>query len=295
MTVFSPLSVLTLVRGRQRHFDHLIAGLRAQVSQPDELVVAYMQDEPPDYPDELPFTVRCVHVEGDALPLAEARNAAAAAAKGEIFAFLDVDCIADRHFVRRAHEACAASQHSVFLPEVRYLPASSGNWVAADGLPDYAKLNSLGERHPAKPSLANISTAPIDDFGELWGLAFILSRATWAATGGMDEAYVGYGGEETDFAERLRSSGAQLNWLGGTICYHQHHTVHKPPLQHFDAIIRNARIFREKWGKWCMDYWLDEFDRRGLVARSDSELEILRKPTPGEIAASEQPADIRFS
>lgn len=295
MTAFNALSVLTLIRGRQPHFDNLVAGLRAQVSQPDELVVAYMQADPPDYPEDLPFAVRCVRVDGEPLPLAKARNVAANAAEGTILAFLDVDCIPDRHFVRRAREVIDLGKKDVFLPEVRYLPATGGKWLARDGMPLYEELERAGERHPAKPNLADCSTAPIDDFGELWGLSFILSHATWEAAGGMDESYIGYGGEETDFAERLRISEAQLNWVGGTICYHQHHTIHKPPLQHFDAIIRNARRFHDRWGRWCMDYWLNDFARRGFVERDGEHLRVIRRPTLGEIAASEQPADVRFS
>ena len=295
MTTFVSVSVLTLIRGRQAHFDHLIAGLRAQVSQPDELVVAHMQPEPPDYPDDLPFSVRFVRVDGDPLPLAKARNSAAKAANGDVLAFLDVDCIADTQFVRRAREACAVDARRVFLPEVRYLPAQHGSWMIDAGVPDYDKLKVHGERHPAKPNLEDCSIAPIDDFGELWGLSFILSRDTWKDAGGMDEAYIGYGAEETDFAERLRTSGAQLYWLGGTICFHQHHTVCKPPLQHFDTIVRNARTFHDRWGRWCMDYWLDDFARRGLVRRSGDELRVLRRPSRSEVAASEQPPHVRFS
>ena len=39
---YRSVSVLTLVRGRQVHLDHLIAGLHAQARMPDELVVAFM-------------------------------------------------------------------------------------------------------------------------------------------------------------------------------------------------------------------------------------------------------------
>ena len=292
---FHSLSVLTLIRGRQTHFDHLIAGLRAQASQPDELVVAHMQPEPPDYPDDLPFIVHCVGVDGDPLPLAKARNCAAQAAHGDILAFLDVDCIPDEQFVRRAREALDETNSRVFLPEVRYLPASTSGWINEYDEPDFKMLAEIGERHPAKLDLTDCSVAPIDNFGELWGLSFILSRETWNAAGGMDESYIGYGGEETDFAQRLRESEAELYWLGGTICYHQHHTVHKPPLQHFDAIIRNARRFHDRWGEWCMDYWLDEFARRGFVERNGDGLRVIRKPTRTEIAGSAQPPDVRFS
>lgn len=293
---YRSISVLTLVRGRQGHLDHLIAGLRTQTRPPDELVVAYMQDEAPRVPDDAPFLVRSIRVEGDALPLARARNRAAAEASGEIFAFLDVDCIPDPHFVQRADEAIAEELGGVYLPEVRYLPAHTEGWLAPDrDEPDFDALDTHGERHPAKPDLSGCAVRPIADFGELWGLAFVLSAENWRKARGMDEDYVGYGAEETDFGRRLDSAGAKLFWLGGTICYHQHHTVHKPPLQHFESIVRNARLFRQRWGEWCMDYWLDDFARRGLIARNDDGIEVLRTPTPGEIADTRQGPEVRFS
>lgn len=263
---------------------------------PDELVIAFMQEDPPDVRQDLPFAVHLVRVAGDPMPLARARNRAAAAASGDVLAFLDVDCIPDRHFVRRAGEAMRVNDNGIFLPEVRYLPACDQNWLEADGRsPDFALLERKGVRHPAKPGLAGCDVAPVDTWGELWGLAFILHARAWKAAGGMDERYEGYGAEETDFARRLEASGAGLFWLGGTICYHQHHPVHKPPLQHFDSIIRNARLYRERWGKWCMDYWLDDFARRGLVERRDDSLLVLRRPTQTEIAESRQDPDVLFS
>lgn len=295
MTGFRPVSVLTLIRGRQRHFDHLLAGLKAQVRMPDELVVAYMQDAPPQMPSGLPFAVNCIRVPGDEMPLAKARNAAAQAAQGDVLAFLDVDCIADDQFVRRAGEVFEADDEGVYLPEVHYLPADETGWLTGVGDPDYPMLEAEAVRHPAKPSVFDEPATPIDDHGELWGLAFILHRDTWERAGGMDEGFIGYGAEETDFAQRLARIEEPIFWLGGTRCFHQHHTVHKPPLQHFDSIIRNARLFHERWGKWCMDYWLDDFESRGLIRRSDNELAVVRTPTEEEIAATRQGPDIRFS
>lgn len=294
MTAYRSLSVATLVRGRQCHFDHLVAGLAAQQMAPDELVVAYMQESPPQLYPRLPFPVRFVHVPGEDLPLAAARNAAATAAAGEILAFLDVDCIPDRHFVVRAREASDARPKTVFLPEVRYLPASASGWLELN-VPDRPALERAGQRHPAKPDLSSIDIAPVKDYGELWGLAFVIDRQDWFAAGGMDEAYVGYGGEETDFAQRLRCAKISLHWLGGTICYHQHHAVHIPPLQHFAAIVRNAQIYRSHWGSWCMTYWLDEFERRGYIRKFGETIEVLAWPTRREIDACMQGPGVLFS
>ena len=295
VAVFQSVSIATIIRGRQDHFDHLVAGLAAQRYAPDELVVAHMQPDPPQLKRTLPFPVRFCRVEGEELPLAAARNAAAMEACGDILAFLDVDCIADPEFVRRAAETVSLNAQAVFLPEVRYLPAHRSGWLTVSGAPDYDALRRHGKRHPAKPAIAAIDSEPIADYGELWGLAFIMKRSAWFAAGGMDEEFIGYGAEETDFGQRLRSAGIGLQWLGGTLAFHQHHAVHKPPLQHFDSILRNAALFRNKWGEWCMDYWLDAFEKAGYIARSGDRIECLRRPSAAEIADARQPAEVRFS
>ncbi len=89
-------SVLTLVRGRADHLRNLMAGLARQTVRPRELVIAWMQ---PDRASDLPdpgCPVRHLHVPGEPMPLAAARNRAAEAASGTLLIFLDVDCIRPR-------------------------------------------------------------------------------------------------------------------------------------------------------------------------------------------------------
>ena len=40
-----------------------------------------------------------------------------------------------------------------------------------------------------------------------------------------------------------------------------------PPVEHLDDILRNGRVFRDRWGSWPMRGWLEAFERRGLVSR----------------------------
>lgn len=271
------ISVLTIVRGRSAHLANLIAGLDRQTRLPDELVIAWMQDTPTPLPATR-FPVRSVMVPGDPMPLAAARNRAAAAARGKQLILLDVDCIPARGLVERY--GATADAAGVRLGEVLYLPPGDPT-----GASDSA-LDRIGVRHPAKPAIAEDEVRPTPSHGELWGLSFAMSAADWARTGGMDERYVGYGGEETDFAARLERAGVTMAWVGGARAYHQHHPIHIPPLQHFEAILRNARLFHAIWGRWCMDYWLGQFAERGLITIEDACLTVLRHPTPDEVAAT---------
>ncbi|MET1380348.1 galactosyltransferase-related protein, partial [Staphylococcus aureus] len=80
-------------------------------------------------------------------------------------------------------------------------------------------------------------------------MSFALSKADHLAAGGMDEGYVGYGGEETDYARRLAVAGIPAYWVGNARVWHQHHPVYRPPLAHFDSIVANARRYRARWGE----------------------------------------------
>jgi GT2 family glycosyltransferase len=115
-----------------------------------------------------------------------------------------------------------------------------------------------------------------DDYELFWSLSFALTSQTWFDIGGFDEAYLGYGGEDTDFARRAQAAGTVLAWVGDAQAFHQYHPVSSPPVEHVADIVRNAALFHERWGAWCMEGWLDEFERRGLVRRrSDGGYEVV--------------------
>ena len=282
------ISVLTIVRGREGHLRNLIDGLRGQLVPPDELVIAYMQDAPYALPDDLPFEVRITFCGGDALPLAAARNCAAATATGDVLIFLDVDCVPSPSLVM-AYGLALQDEDACLMGDVLYLPEGATDGAGA------ADLDAAGTRHPSKPCGPETGTAPEPDYGELWGLSFALRAGTFARLGGLDERFVGYGAEETDFARKLEMGDVPLKRIGGARSYHQHHAVHTPPLHHFGDIVRNAETFRQKWGDWPMDYWLGQFERDGLIARQGASIDVLREPSEAEVAATRQPGTVLFS
>lgn len=282
-------SVLTLVRGRDDHLRNLMRGLARQSRAPLELVIAWMQPEPaPDLPDP-GCPVRHLHVPGEPMPLAAARNRAAAAARGERLIFLDVDCIPGPNLVAAYAEAQA---EALLLGEVLYLPENA----VEPGL-DYAALDRLGQVHPARPPIPEAGSRPEPNPTELWGLSFSLPAEAYARVGGMDEGFTGYGAEESDFAMRLAASGLPTHWIAGARAYHQHHPVHVPPLHQFEHILRNAARFHARHGRWCMEYWLGQFREAGFIAWDPDgpTLERLATPSPAEIAAARQPGTRLFS
>ena len=287
-------SVLTLIRGRQAHLDALINGLSQQTCLEFELVIAYMQPEPPRIHTPLAFPVTLVAVPGPKLPLAAARNAAAAHALSERLIFLDVDCIPSPNLVKNFIHQLDASGHCL-LGEVRYLPGTvSKNKLASAAFND---LVAYAVQHPARPCLPDSGWVNEPNPRALWGLSFALTQQQYTLAGGMDEHYVGYGGEETDFAEQLAERGTRFGWCTHALALHQYHTVYSPPLDKFDDIVANALRFYKKWGSWCMEYWLNFFVEHGLIEWSLDAVtvNILRRPTQAEILACRQPPEVAFA
>ena len=98
--------------------------------------------------------------------------------------------------------------------------------------------------------------------------------------------YVGYGAEDTDLGFRIAREGLPLLFAGDAPVFHQHHEGYDPPLQHFRALIANAKRFHAAWSIWPMDGWLTAMADLGLVDWSSDDLIIRRDPTPAEIAAA---------
>lgn len=284
-------SVLTLVRGRRDHLVNLMRGLGFQTRPPAELVIAWMQDEPhQDLPDP-GCPVRHLHVSGESMPLAASRNLAAEAAASDLLIFLDVDCIPSAGLVE-AYGTAAERQEGLFLGEVLYLPEGA---VGAEI--DYGRLDAVGRVHPSKPPVPAAGIRLEPDCGELWGLSFALPKRRYAAIGGMEEGFVGYGGEETDFAARLSASGLDFFWTAGARAYHQHHAVSVPPLHQFASILRNATLFHARHGRWCMTYWLGQFRDAGFIdwMPQSQRIVVLRPPNADEIQACRKSGDVLFS
>lgn len=266
------VAVVTIVHGRHDHLTMQEAALPRSSRLPDCHVVVAMDD--PAIADRAAGPVRR-HVlqvprSGGRLPLARARNLGARAAidsGASVLVFLDVDCLPSEGLVA-AYERAAmdpVTRRDVLCGPVTYLPPPG------PGGYDLDTVSTLGRPHGARPAPSPGSVERSrDGYGLFWSLSFALSRETWHDIGGFDEAYSGYGGEDTDFARRIERAGRAIAWLGDAPAFHQHHPVSSPPIEHVEDIVRNAALFHERWGEWPMLGWLSDFERRGLVRRGPS-------------------------
>ena len=283
------ISVLTILRGREAHLANMLRGLARQTRPPDEVVIAVMGERPVDAGVETPFPVRQVLVPGDPLPLARARNAAARAARGEALIFLDVDCIPAPGLVED-YAAGLADWPGLLMGEVMYLPsgATRGAW-------SFEGFAALAERHSDRQGPPSEGVRPCNDYRCFWSLNFALAAGLWASSGGFDEAYEGYGGEDTDFGRTLDAAGVPIGWMKGGLAYHQHHPHHMPPVHHIDSILRNTEVFRRKWGDYTMGHWLHAFTLMGLVELGPDGWRRLRETGPEDLALTEQQAHMPYA
>ncbi|WP_299567591.1 galactosyltransferase-related protein [uncultured Sulfitobacter sp.] len=284
------ISVCTIARGRDAHLRNLIAGLAQQTVSPQELVIAYMQDAPYVDLPSCPFPVRQVAVEGEQLPLAAARNAAAEKATGDTLVFIDADCIPLPNLIAAYVDVAAPDR--CLMGETRYLARMDDPEPTAP-----RHLWQMSQQHPARRFSETLGpgTCRIPEVREFWSLSFSLSKPTFHKMNGFDEDFAGYGGEDTDFAMKLDFHGIGLWWVPEAQAVHQWHPVQKPPLTQFDDIIRNARRFRHKHGIWCMEYWLDQFEAKGFIKRDADMITIQRRPSPDESEAAICDGSVRFS
>ena len=278
----STVSVVTLAKGRPAHLRNLLRGLERQTQAPAEFIVAVMQDAPYDLP-EVAFPVRQILVPGTDLPLAAARNQGVAAAGGDAVVFLDVDCIPAPDLVAD-YARGLAELNGLLMGEVLHLPerATAGDWTCEG-------FAAVAERHSDRrgPPASGLEICP--DYRCFWSLNFAIRRATFLATGGFDERYTGYGGEDTDFGKVLDQAGIPIAWMKGGLAYHQYHPHHMPPVHHLDSVVRNAELFEAKWGYRTMGHWLYAFKVMGLIDDTpDRPIRILRRPEAGDFALTGQ-------
>jgi GT2 family glycosyltransferase len=259
------IAVITIASGRHKHLERQRQGLEASTIAPDSYVVVAMNDAPlagwTPGGAVVPL-VESLDFDGARLPLAAARNLGAARAlreSAELLIFLDVDCIPSPGMIEHYSAAAQREPGSLLTGAVGYLPEGT-DYRDASGYDGSARFHSFRARLPA----GEIASASPRYF---WSLSFAVRAQTWLRIGGFSESYLGYGGEDTDFALVAQRAGVDLRWVGGAEAFHQYHPTSDPPIDHLDDILVNGKLFEQRWGSWPMEGWLREFEALGLIER----------------------------
>lgn len=257
-------AIIVVAHGRHDHLQLQHEMLWRSTVQPASYVVVAIDDTAlEDWHPCAPEAVVIPFV-GDpgGLPVAAARNAGAAEAirlGAELLIFLDVDCLPDVDLIHWYERASQEDPSALLCGPVAYLPPRPT-------LAGY-DLDTLASHpfHPARPAPGPGELRGGGDHRLFWSLSFAVTPTVWERIGGFCPEYLGYGAEDTDFAQAAKSVSIDLTWVGGAAAYHQWHPTSIPPVQHLDDILRNGEIFAGRWGWWPMQGWLDEFLDRGLI------------------------------
>lgn len=277
--VMNNISVCTIYAKRKNHLQNLVESLIDSKMQPDELIIVCMDDKIPQLP-VTPFKIKSTNIQtkNDCLPLAEARNKAAKIAQSDNLIFLDVDCICSNNLVDIFHDHLS-QENALYQGSARYLLANwqQHNWTLSSlfqqSVPNLLQGAELKENQKVNH--------PHELF---WSLCFGIKRETFFSLNGFDSQYLGYGGEDTDFAFTVRSHNIPCYKISA-LAYHQYHFSYDPPLNHLTDIVKNARIFYAKWHMLPMKKWLFKFSEMGYVKMKNNQIDIIRYPTKAEIKA----------
>ena len=208
----------------------MLAGLERQ-DYPRELFEIVIVDDgscpPLSVPSSTPLDVRVVRQDRRGFGLARARNAGARAAAHDVLVFLDGDVIAEaglltaharwHHVVSDAltQGFCAnVSVAGITSEAVRRRPASLAK-LFADRPFDPPWL----ERHMARTG--DLTSRHDDLFRAVTGQNLGISRAFFEETGGFDESFTRYGGEDTEFGYRVWCRGGLLVPAQDAFGWHQ--------------------------------------------------------------------------
>jgi len=139
----------------------------------------------------------------DACGLSAARNAGAEVASGEILAFTDDDCAADREWLVRLARVFADRRFAAAGGP--NLPPKPRNWheavvCAAPGAPSHVMLDDEEAEH-------------------LPGCNLAVTKAAFRAIGGFDPIFR-TAGDDVDFCWRLRAAGFRLGFAPGAFVWH---------------------------------------------------------------------------
>ena len=265
------ISVIIIYYNRPENLRNTLKGLAAGSVLPNEVVVVEMDTKKSDIDFfNLNYTHHLLYNKNSKmLPLASARNKGAELANYENLVFLDVDCIPSKTFIAGV-QTQLPFENKLFMGTPKYLIQSL--------IESVDNLEEKSVDHPRRPKVSEVTLS--NDYGLFWSLCFFISNELFYKVGGFDDQFIGYGGEDTDFALKIKHAEIEF-YITPYIVYHQQHAFYRPPLNHFNAIVQNSNVYFKKWNRWPMEKHLQKFSEIGLINwEKDTTNPIKIKKTP---------------
>jgi len=226
----------------------VLEGLMFQERRPDEVVVADDGSGPEtaqlvfDFSKGATFPVKHVWQEDHGFRAARARNEAVKQSSGDYIVFMDGDCVPEMHYIED-HESLA--EKGYFVQGTRVLLDELASIAfgpeTANSMGDVLKIilsGHIGNAHhlirmPFFPAWRSTSMKGIKT------CSFGIFREDVMAVNGFNEAFVGWGREDSEFAARLYKYGLKRKEHSFmAACFHLWHPVNaRERLANNDALL----------------------------------------------------------
>ncbi len=213
---------VSVIVAHYRQPDQLARTLAALANQDhprDRLQIIVADDGSPESP-EVPPGVELVRQRDDGFRLAAVRNLGARAAHGDVLVFLDADTTPEPEFVRELTRLPALAPDCVTVGRRRHAELTD---VAGDRIADDAPTRALPEPRwlaEAYERSGNLLDADDRSYRHVIGAVVACSRTMFDATGGFDESFTRYGGEDWEWAYRAWLRGAVLAHVPEAVAWH---------------------------------------------------------------------------
>ncbi|GAA0962982.1 glycosyltransferase family 2 protein [Frigoribacterium faeni] len=218
----APPSVTVVVAHyrQQAQLDRTLLALSRQDHPASRLEVVVVDDGSPE-PPRVPPGVRLVVQEDRGFRLSAARNLGASVADGDVLCFLDADTAPEPSYVRELTRLPALSSDVVTAGRRRH--------AALEGVAEEARVEQVAPAleldEPAWLRRAHVESRNLLDADDR-SYRFVIGAVTacsadfFADTGGYDEGFTRYGGEDWEWAYRAWLAGGVLAHVPAAVAWH---------------------------------------------------------------------------
>lgn len=267
------VSVITFDYGPKKELGAFIKALSRCSEKPSELLVVRFGRKPSPLPSApFPVVEILIPLHTHCIPFSSVRNLAVEIARGEKLIFLDVACIPGPSLLAD-YSVALDSSRTICIGSIRERAELSG------ALQIFVRRVLSFFRSGGDSAIDGIRFTKHSGPEEVaWSCNFGIRKSSYRWIGGFDEAYWGFGGEDFDFLIRAAKKGIKVEFIEAAARF-RHRSNHQLPTPYLESIVRNARIFRKKWGFWPTRLWLDELGDRGYIRyEPDSDIIEIQEP-----------------
>lgn len=253
-------SVIVSAYNQPRELEAVLSGYCRQSHGAFEVVVADDGSGPEikalvdRFASGAPFPLRHVYQPDEGFRKSRVLNAAVRESRSVYLIFADEDCVPHRHFVRahwehRSPRTVLCGRRVLLSRELS--KAVTTQQVAAGQLERFSPskvMDALLGRGSHWDEAIPVTVPFLHQLlfrrePGILGSNFSLGKSLFEEIDGFDEAFVGYGGEETDLERRLRLAGARFRWVTHrAIQYHLYHVPRQETRRNEECVSETAGV-----------------------------------------------------